>query len=342
MEGYHKSVLLREVIDILNPCRNKWYLDATLGDGGHSIEILKLGGKVLGIDCDPQAIERSRKRFEGLGFKKDKYKLVKGNFRDIKNLIQTETNLARSDLAGFAGARSNLSGAIFDIGVSSLQLMSPERGFSFISDGPLDMRMDPDLGVKALDLVNNLSRKELYEIFKKYGEEKYSWVLAGALVLAREIKAFETTIELAECIEKTFRGKRRENHPATKVFQALRIVVNDELGALQAGLDQVKDLIAENGRIIIISFHSLEDRIVKLRLREWEKGNLGKVLTKKPVVPDFLETTENPRSRSAKMRVFKVTSRPDLIGARRILVSSFRDIVRVQPRTYHEKYYDNN
>ena len=250
MEGYHKSVLLREAVDALN-VRDAWYLDCTLGDGGHSIEIIKRGGKVVGIDVDPQALERVQKRFKDGGISEDRYKLVQGNFRDAKNLIEKQTEL-----------RQKFAGAIFDLGVSSLQLESPERGFSFLKKGPLDMRMDPTLAVSALDLLNALSRKELYELFLKLGEEKYSWRLADALVSARQVKPVVNTLELARLIEKTV-GRKDKIHPATKVFQALRIAVNDELRAFEEGLNQVKDLIEKNGYIVVISFHSLEDRIVK-------------------------------------------------------------------------------
>ena len=291
MEGYHRSVLLLETIEALGVEKDSWYLDATLGDGGHTLEILKKEGKVLGIDADPQALKRAEGRF-GLfrGFK-----LIQGNFRDLKILIQ-KTELKDQKFAG----------AIFDLGVSSLQLENPERGFSFAKNGPLDMRMDPSLQVKAVDLLNLLSRKELYELFKSLGEEKYSWSLAGALVSTRQVRPLTTTSELAELVTKVVRGVRGKIHPATKVFQALRIAVNDELGALKEGLDLVKDLVEKNGHIIVISFHSLEDRIAKFTFRQWEDRGLGKVETRKPVISKSEEVNQNPRSRSAKMRVFKI------------------------------------
>lgn len=304
MEGYHKSVLLREALDALNPVpygtgRDAWYLDCTLGDGGHSIEIIKRGGRVVGLDVDPQALSRVRKRFKEEGIDQDSFRLVQGNFRDIKNLLQqTESSLARSDLAG----------AIFDLGVSSLQLESPERGFSFAKVGPLDMRMDPSLQVQALDLVNNLSRKELNELFFNLGEEKYSWRLADALVRAREV-GISSTKNLADLVKRVYRkmGIRDSKvHPATRVFQALRIAVNDELDALKEGLDQVKEIIKKNGCIVVVSFHSLEDRIVKNTFKEWASAGMGKILTEKPIVPSEEEVRINPRSRSAKMRVFKI------------------------------------
>ena len=292
MEGYHKSVLLRETVKALRVEKGKWYLDATTGDGGHSLEILKLGGNVVGLDVDPEALSRTKERLGNLG----KVLLVQGNFRDLKNLIQTQMDTESLKFAG----------AIFDLGVSSLQLESPQRGFSFGKFGPLDMRMDPTLAIKAWDLINNLSRKELYELFKTLGEEKYSWDLAGALERARQIKPFETTLDVAEVVERVVRGRREKVHPATKVFQALRIAVNDELDALKEGLEQVKDLIEKDGHIVVISFHSLEDRIVKFTFREWEKMDLGQVLTKKPNLPSDFEIDQNPRARSAKLRIFKI------------------------------------
>ena len=295
MEGYHKSVLLREALDALGVKRDAWYIDCTLGDGGHSIEILRKGGKLVGIDIDPQALSRAQIRLESLGIDKIRYKLVQGNFREVKNLIYQQTDTKDRKFAG----------AIFDLGVSSLQLEAPERGFSFSKEGPLDMRMDPNLAVRALDLINALSRKELYELFKSLGEEKYSWALANSIVSARQVIPITTTGQLAALVEKSVRRKKGDIHPATRVFQALRIAVNDELGALQEGLDQVKDLIEKNGRVVVISFHSLEDRIVKHTFGNWEDERVGEVLTKKPVVPSNDEISMNPRSRSAKMRVFR-------------------------------------
>ena len=292
MEGYHKSVLLREVMDALN-IRDAWYLDATLGDGGHSIEIIKRGGRIIGLDVDPQALLRVQKRFEEEGIGKEKYRLVQGNFRDIQNLINQQTE-----------SEIKFAGAIFDLGVSSLQLMSPEKGFSFIKNGPLDMRMDPTLAIQAIDLVNNLSGKELYGLFKNLGEEKYSKRVADSIVSARKIRPFTTTLELAYLIERTI-GKSGRIHPATKVFQALRIFVNDELGALEEGLEQAVNLLEKNSLLIVINFHSLEDRIAKTTFREWAELGSGEILTKKPISPSEEEIMGNPRSRSAKMRIFK-------------------------------------
>lgn len=287
MQGYHKSVFLNEVIEALRVKKDKWYLDLTLGDGGHSKEILKLGGKVVGVDVDPEALKRAGPRLEGAV-------LVQGNFRDIENLIK-QTELKEQKFAG----------AIFDLGVSSLQLETPQRGFSFMKEGPLDMRMDPELGVRALDLMNVLTRKELYELFQNLGEEKHSWRLADALVRAREVSPFTTTSQLAGAVVRAVGAGRDKIHPATRVFQALRIAVNDELGALEEGLENVLGLMEKDGRIAVISFHSLEDRIVKNTFKKWQLEKIGEVLTDKPIEPSIDEVRSNPRSRSAKLRIFK-------------------------------------
>lgn len=299
MEGYHKSVLLKEVIEALEIKKDHRYLDLTLGDGGHSREIIRLGGRIVGVDADPQALERVRRRFEDEGVEESRFRLISGNFRDIKNLILLQTDTANQKFAG----------AIFDLGVSSLQLESPERGFSFSKEGPLDMRLDPGLNVTALDLLNVLTRKELYELFASLGEEERSWGLAGALVRAREVgTVVKTTKDLARLVEGVYKRSGIRDwkiHPATRVFQALRIAVNDELGALKEGLNDCLDLIEKNGTIVVISFHSLEDRIVKDVFKDWQVKGYGEIVTKKPVIPEEREIEENPRSRSAKMRIFK-------------------------------------
>lgn len=319
MEGYHKSVLTKEVLDFLNIKKGSWYLDCTLGDGGHSLWILKLGGKVVGIDVDPKALERARVRLQVAGYpstppgaSSGQFKLIQGNFREIKFLV------SQTEIKG-----QKFAGAIFDLGVSSLQLEDPQRGFSFLKSGPLDMRMDSKLAVTALDLINALSRKELYELFNSLGEEKYSKQLADALVSAREVvgesgklasrsegKGVRNTKDLADLMVEVYRRagiKHWKIHPATKVFQALRIAVNDELSALSEGLEQVKDVIEKNGYIVVLSFHSLEDRIVKNTFRKWKDMEIGEIITKKPIAPGEEEVMENFRSRSAKMRIFKVS-----------------------------------
>lgn len=292
MEGYHDSVLLNEVIEGLDIKKGKWYLDCTLGDGGYSRAIIEKGGKVLGIDVDPQAIERVQDRFEREQIKESSFKLVQGNFRDLENLIKTENLEQKFD------------GAVFDLGVSSLQLDSPQKGFSFMREGPLDMRMDPTLSVKALDLINALNKGELYELFTKLGEEEHAKTLAAAVVFSRGVSEIKTTRDLAEIAEKSL-GRRGKIHPATRIFQALRIAINDELNALREGLAAVINCIENKGRVVVVSFHSLEDRIVKETFKDWEEKRIGEILTDKPVVPNEAEQRRNKRSRSAKMRVFK-------------------------------------
>jgi len=308
LEGYHRSVLLGEAIEALEVKRDKWYLDCTLGDGGHSIEIIKRGGKVVGIDTDPEALERAKNRLQafgseaqarrGAGYSEQDFKLIQGNFRDLRNLIPASP-AKRGEQTG-----TKFAGVLFDLGVSSLQLESSNRGFSFMLEGPLDMRMDPGLQVQAKDLLQVLSRKELYELFKNLGEEKYSWTLANALVSAREIA---TTTQLRRVVEKVVGGRSGKIHPATRVFQALRIAVNSELDGLSEALPQALEVLNKNGCIVVVSFHSLEDRIVKNIFKRWNYEGMGEVITKKPVVPGKMEVDENPRSRSAKMRVFKKT-----------------------------------
>lgn len=299
MDKYHQPVLLKEVLGYLETRKEDWVVDATLGDGGYDVEILKKGGRVIGLDVDSQALERARARFKSLGFSEQSYKLIQGNFRDIQNLIQTDTE-------------DKVKAIIFDLGVSSLQLDSPERGFSFNADGPLDMRMDPTLGVTAADLVNTLTKEDLNALFQKLGEERLAGRFAEAVVRARlelgskgQGRGFSSTKQLADVIEKAAGGRHGKIHPATRVFQALRIAVNDELHALEEALPQALGLLNKNGKLLVISFHSLEDRIVKNTFRDWQNQALGSILTKKPIMGSDEEILRNPRSRSAKLRVFK-------------------------------------
>lgn len=296
MDVVHKPVLLREATDALGVVPGGWYIDATLGLGGHTLEVLRRGGNIVGIDVDPEALEVARKRFEESGIDEKRFVLVKGNFRDIKNLLPASRG-EQTD--------TKFKGILFDLGVSSLQLDTPERGFSFGKVGPLDMRMDPNLSVLAKDLLKGLNKGELYELFTKLGEEKLARAVARALVRAGEI---DSTTDLAALVERVYRQhgvKRTKVHPATRVFQALRVAVNDELNAFKEALPQALNLINKNGHIVVISFHSLEDRITKNSFREWEDQGFGQVLTKKPLSPSQQEILRNPRSRSAKLRVFE-------------------------------------
>jgi 16S rRNA (cytosine1402-N4)-methyltransferase len=296
MNDYHEPVLLREILEGLKVRRNGKYIDATLGGGGHSFEILKLGGVVLGIDVDQDAIEYIEKHK-----KPENLTIARGNFRDIDNIAREWS---------FGPPAGGVAGIIFDLGVSSHQIDEPERGFSFQAQGPLDMRMDRELGVRALDLIKILTKGELNEIFTKFGEETRAWAISDAIVRARSVKPIETTGDLTNVVEEGLRrkglnyGDNRAGQ-SKKVFQALRIAVNDELGAISEALPKALKLLEKNGRLCVISFHSLEDRIVKRKFLDFEQRGLGKIITKKPIVPAEKEIEENVRSRSAKLRIFE-------------------------------------
>lgn len=289
MNSYHKSVLLQEAITALQIEPGKNYIDATLGGGGHTRLVLEKGGIVLGIDQDDDALRYVGENFTS-AIEDGKLVLVHGNFGDIAQIAK-ENHF------------TNISGVLFDIGVSSHQLDEGTRGFSFLSDSALDMRMDRNLGVTAADLVNGLTKPELIELFTKYGEEVFAKKIAEAIVVARLQKPITTTKELADLIAGKV-AKIGKIHPATKVFQALRIAVNDELNSLKNGLKQAVQLLEKNGRLVVISFHSLEDRIVKHTFEEFERERLGEIITIKPITPTEEEILKNNRARSAKMRVF--------------------------------------
>ncbi len=303
MEFSHTPVLLRETIDGLNIRANGIYVDGTAGGGGHSSEILKKlkTGKLISIDQDPDAIATVTQRFKD----NENSIVIKGNFSDMKELLNCR-GICRVD------------GVLLDIGVSSHQLDTAERGFSFHEDAPLDMRMSQS-GKTAADLVNNLSQKELSRIIYTYGEEKYADSISKSIVKCREEKPIETTFELAEIIRNSVPERvRRAGHPARKTFQALRIEVNHELDALEKGLDEAFGMLSEGGRLAVITFHSLEDRIVKQKMASWYQGCTcpkdfpvcvcgnkpkAKPITRKPIVANEQELSTNPRSRSAKLRI---------------------------------------
>lgn len=297
MNSFHKAVLLQETIEALRITKGSRYIDATIGGGGHAGEILKRGGIVLGLDVDKEALEYVEKNFK-LEITNRKLTLAKGNFRDIEKIAH---------LNGF----DRVSGIIFDLGVSSHQLETAERGFSFQKEAPLDMRMDKDLSVKASDLINALTKGELYELFTKLGEENGTRGILKRIIRARRVAPIETTKDLVRIIE----GESRVNHSrinrATRIFQALRIAVNDELSALKEALPKGVGLLEKGGRILVISFHSLEDRIVKRSFLEFEKDSLGKVVTKKPIRPGEEEVRRNRRARSAKLRIFEIRQSVD-------------------------------
>lgn len=284
----HVPVLLKETIDLLNIETGKKYIDATLGGGGHTAEILKRGGIVLGLDHDEETVKRLRKRFEK-ETKEGRLMVMKGNFINIANIAQEN---------GF----EKVDGILFDLGMSSDQF-DAGKGFSFMKDEPLDMRMDQDLGVTAADLVNALGQKELFKLFIKLAQVERAREIAGAIVENRKLRPIKTTRELVEIIELVPAYRRQKDlHPATKIFMALRIAVNNELENLEVALPQADRLLVLGGRLAVISFHEGEDRIVKQFFRNGQTIGI-KEINKKPIMASALEVKSNPRSRSAKLRV---------------------------------------
>lgn len=290
---FHIPVLLAKAIEGLAVVQGKKYIDATVGGGGHTEEILKRGGVVLGIDCDPEAIEYVRRKWKMEDGKwKGRLTSVRGNFAHLKEIAENQEF-------------TKVAGILFDLGVSSHQLETGYRGFSFNTDAALDMRMDPNLHVTAADLINGLNEGELDELFSKLAEEHHSRTIARAIVRARALKPIRTCNQLAEIVVKARggRGKFDRTHPATRIFQALRIAVNDELNNLRQALPAAVELLEKGGRLVILSFHSLEDRIVKNFFKESQEKGILQILTKKPIRPDEKEIRANPRSRSAKLRI---------------------------------------
>lgn len=301
MNTYHIPVMPKEVIQFLEVKKDHWYIDCNLGGGGHTQFILKSGGKVIGLDLDPDALKEVAKNHHLQLEEKN------GHLQSIsENLIIYQSNFADIDVVVHE-LNNNLaiSGILFDLGVSTHQLDESDRGFSFSQDALLDMRMNNTFGASAKDLVNGLYEKELTDIFEKYGEENFARPIAKKIVEYRKNKLIETTAELAKIVAlgKKFTGEKI--HPATKVFQALRIAVNDELHSLEIALPKAFELLAPNGRLVIISFHSLEDRIVKNIFRDFEQTKQATSLTDKPLTPSDQELNLNPRSRSAKLRAIK-------------------------------------
>lgn len=302
MEFNHISVLLNETIEALNIKPDGIYIDGTAGGAGHSKEIAKRldGGLLLALDQDPDAVKVATERLEGLPAK-----VVNVNFRQM-------------DDVAFAEKIEKVDGILLDLGVSSYQLDTTERGFSYHKDAPLDMRMSQS-GISAKDIVNTFSEKELSDILIRFGEEKFSKRIAQKIVSEREKKEITTTLQLAEIIANAVPASaRRDGHPARKSFQAIRIAVNAELDVLSEVLDKAFDLLKPDGVLAIITFHSLEDRIVKLKFKEFTTGCTcppdfpvcvcgktprGRLLTRKPIEPSEEELENNPRSRSAKLRV---------------------------------------
>ncbi|MDO4477953.1 MAG: 16S rRNA (cytosine(1402)-N(4))-methyltransferase RsmH [Lachnospiraceae bacterium] len=309
MEFVHKSVLLKETVDGVNVRPGGLYVDGTLGGGGHSEEILKrLGdsGKLIGIDRDEEAIAAASKRLAIFG---ERFQAVHSNYGDMPAALK-------------ALGIDKVDGIVLDLGVSSYQLDNAERGFSYMADAPLDMRMDRSQPMTAYDIVNGYSEHDLTRIIREYGEDKCARSIASHIVKAREEKPVSTTGELVDIIRASIPMKLQKSggHPAKRTFQALRIELNQELTVLRDCIDSLIDCLAEGGRLSIITFHSLEDRIIKEAFRRNEnpctcppsfpvcvcgKKSKGRVVTRKPILPSAEEMAENSRAKSAKLRVFE-------------------------------------
>lgn len=307
MEFSHYSVMLSECIDGLNIDPNGIYVDCTAGGGGHSIEILKRleQGKLISIDQDDNALIACKKRF--VGYEKNSI-LIKRNFVELKNILDS-LNI------------NSVDGVLMDLGVSSHQLDTAERGFSYNSDAELDMRMDPHSPFSAYDVVNTYSEENLYNIIKNYGEEKFASLIAKKIVKEREITPIKTTFELANIIKNAIpvaAAKKEAQHPAKRTFQAIRIEVNHELDVIEPAIRVGIQALKKGGRIVIMTFHSLEDRIVKTLFNNEAQGCICpkdfpvcicgnkpklKVITKKPIIAGEKELKENSRSKSAKLRI---------------------------------------
>mgnify|MGYP000953869176 FL=1 len=309
MEFQHKSILLNECMEGLSIKEDGIYVDGTLGGGGHSFHILeRLGerGRLIGIDQDEDAIKAATKRLEAFA---NKVTIVRDNYEHFQTILST-LSIPKVD------------GILLDLGVSSYQFDEADRGFSYRFDAPLDMRMDRRQDFTAKDLINNYSEQELYHIIRDYGEDKFARNIAKHIVKEREKKPIETTFELSEIISHAIPMKMRVKggHPAKKTFQAVRIALNRELEVLEESIEGMIKALKPEGRLCIISFHSLEDRIVKKAFRTAEdpcicpkdfpictcgRKSLGKVISKKAIIPSDLEMEENPRARSAKLRIFE-------------------------------------
>jgi len=319
----HIPVLLKEAIEALDVQPGGRYIDCTVGGGGHAAAILEQsspGGQLLGIDADPKAIEIARARLEA--YNKSSL-LINENFANLQAIC------IKSDFFP-------VHGILFDLGLSSLQLNNDERGFSFQHDAPLDMRLSPSQEVTAADIINTFSETELAHLIRNYGEERYSYKIAPYIVQQRPIK---TTLRLAHVLEQAIRGRRGRIHPATRTFQALRIAVNQELEHLETALRQAISLLGINGRLVVISYHSLEDRIVKQFMQREAKDCICppgiltcvcghkaslRLISRKVITPSPAEIQINPRSRSAKLRVAEhVTTRDEQLFYHDIAESLF-------------------
>jgi 16S rRNA (cytosine1402-N4)-methyltransferase len=300
---FHRSVLLRETVAALQPAAGKIFLDGTVGGGGHSLALLEAGASVIACDQDPQALEEASKRLAGYS---NRVRFVESNFADVADWLPE------------VGAKE-LDGILLDLGVSSHQIDTPSRGFSFLGNGPLDMRMGSHIQRTAADLVNQSSQEELARIFYEFGEEPAGRRLAAHLVQVRGRSPILTTSDLVKAVESVI-PKRGPRHPATRVFQALRIAVNDELVVLERALRRLNVRVKSGGRMAVIAFHSLEDRIVKHFFREisrewidrpeWPEPQRNpayafRLITARPIEPSEEEVRQNSRARSAKLRVIE-------------------------------------
>jgi len=305
MNFIHKTVLLNEAVEGLNCEDNKIYVDATAGGGGHSVEIARRIGeksRLLAFDVDMDAISAATEKLKDFGHNS---KIVNASYTQIPEILKQE------------GFDKITGGVLFDLGASYHQLTKAERGFSFSQEARLDMRFDKEQKLTAYDVVNKFSEKELADIFYKYGEERFSRQIAKKIIEKRKIKPIETTLELADTIKTSAYFAKSKIHPATRVFQALRIYVNRELQNIETTLQQIIPLLGIGARIVVISFHSLEDRIVKNIFREYStdckcpkeqmickcEPKLLKIITKKPITPADEELRENPSARSSKLRI---------------------------------------
>lgn len=311
-EGYHLPVLPRETVEMMEADAGKYIIDGTLGGGGHSELFLKAGARVLGVDRDPEALAHAGERLAGFA---PRFTTYQANFSEIPG----HPGISGGELA---------DGLLLDLGVSSRQLDSAPRGFSFMREGPLDMRMGPNATMTAADLVNTWPESEIARILFTFGEEPRSRRIAAAIVAKRLGKPFKTTTELADCIEKAV-GRNSKIHPATRSFQAIRMAINEELESLSSVLSSVPKILKPGGRLLIITFHSLEDRMVKRFLRHhsqpyiddptWPEARpnpdcIFRLLSKKAIAPTAQESKTNPRARSAKLRVAQLLG-PDALSA---------------------------
>jgi 16S rRNA (cytosine1402-N4)-methyltransferase len=287
----HQPVLLKEIIEILEPKENENFIDATFGEGGVSLEIIKFNGpdgKILAFEWDPELYKLGVKKIKNLKMEK-RIKLVNQNFRNIKRIVKEE---------GF----TKIKGVVFDLGISLWHYKKSQRGFSFREDEPLDMRINPEIKVSAFEIINYYSYKDLVEIFKNYGEERNAEKIARTIIDRRKKKKIETSKELAEIIAEV--APSRKIHPATKIFMALRTFINGELENLEQGLKDSYDVLDKGGKIVILSFQGLEDKVIKQVFRLLKKEG-AEVITKNVIRPKKEEILKNPPARSAKLRAIK-------------------------------------